>query len=198
MTKKSGPGSSDVDPRKQGAVITALNVDAWFEREILPLEAALMQFLQHNWRNKSDIADLRQDIYVRVYEAALKEIPEASKPFLFTIARNLLISRMRREQVVPFEAVSDVDALETAIDEPSLDKTIIARDELRRLQAAVDRLPPRAREAFLLRQAHGLSGREIANRMGISEVTVKFHLKEASRLLANILFGEPATLKRPQ
>ena len=34
-----------------------------------------MQFLQHNWRNRSDIDDLRQDVYVRVYEAAQKQIP---------------------------------------------------------------------------------------------------------------------------
>jgi RNA polymerase sigma factor (sigma-70 family) len=198
MADNTGPGFGDAYPRKQGALITASDVDAWFEREILPLEAALMHFLQHNWRNKSDIADLRQDIYVRVYEAALKEIPQAAKPFLFTTARNLLISRMRREQVVPIEAVSDVEALETAIDEPGPDRAAIARDELRRLQTAVDKLPPRAREAFMLRQVDGLSGAEIAQRMGVAEVTVKFHLKEASRILANLLYGEPADVKRPQ
>ena len=130
MTEITETGLDDVDPRIQGAVITAPEVDAWFEREVLPLEAALMQFLQHNWRNKNDIADLRQDIYVRVYEAALKEIPASAKAFVFATARNLLITRMRREQVVPFEAVSDFDALGTAIDEPGPDSTIIARDEL--------------------------------------------------------------------
>jgi len=31
-----------------------------------------MQFLQHNWRNGSEVTDLRQDIYVRVYESALQ------------------------------------------------------------------------------------------------------------------------------
>lgn len=198
MAEKTGTGFGDVDPRTQGALISASDVDAWFERKILPLEAALMQFLQHNWRNASDIADLRQDIYVRVYEAALKEIPQAAKPFLFATARNLLISRMRREQVVPIEAVSDVEALETAIDEPGPDRAAMARDELRRLQTAVDKLPPRVREAFVLRQVHGLSGSEIAQRMGVAEVTVKFHLKEASRMLANLLYGEPADVKRQQ
>ena len=156
-----------------------------------------MQFLQHNWRNKSDIADLRQDIYVRVYEAALKEIPTSAKAFVFAAARNLLITRMRREQVVPFEAVSDFDALGTAIDQPGPDSTVIARDELRRLQAALDQLPPRCREAFIMRQVEGLSGREIAARMGVAEMTVKKYLKEASRILANILYGERANARRP-
>jgi RNA polymerase sigma factor (sigma-70 family) len=190
MTEKTEAGLDHVDPHVEGAVIAAPEVDVWFEREVLPLEAALMQFLQHNWRNKSDIADLRQDIYVRVYESALKGIPDFPKAFVFEIARNLLITRMRREQVVPFEAVSDFDALKTAIDEPGPDSTLIARDELRRLQAALDQLPPRCREAFVMRQVDGLSRREIAVRMGVSEMTVKYHLKEAGNTLADILYGE--------
>src|SRR5580692_786946 len=157
MIEKTDTGLTHAGPRVEGAVIAAPEVDAWFEREVLPLEAGLMQFLQHNWRNKSDIADLRQDIYVRVYEAALKGIPESAKSFVFTTARNLLITRMRHEQIVPFEAVSDLEALEMAIDEPGPESTVMARDELRRLQAVLDQLPPRSREAFVLRQVHGLS-----------------------------------------
>jgi RNA polymerase sigma-70 factor (ECF subfamily) len=192
------PESNEVDPRMQGAVIAASEVDAWFVREILPLEAALMQFLQHNWRNKSDIADLRQDIYVQVYESALKGLPESPRAFVFTVARHLLIRRMRREQIVPFEAVSDFDALGAAIETPGPENSVIARDELRRLQGAVDRLPPRAREAFVMQQVEGLSRREIASRMGVSEKTVKTHLRDAGRALANILYGEHPDMRRPQ
>jgi RNA polymerase sigma-70 factor (ECF subfamily) len=198
MTETMEPEPNDVDPRMQGAVIAASEVDAWFVREILPLEAALMQFLQHNWRNKSDIADLRQDIYIQVYESALKGLPESPKAFVFTIARHLLIRRMRREQIVPFEAVSDFDALGAAIETPGPENSVIARDELRRLQGAVDRLPPRAREAFVMQQVEGLSRREIASRMGVSEKTVKTHLRDAGRALANILYGERPDMRRPQ
>ena len=192
MIKNTEPGFDDVAPRTLGAVITASDVDAWFEREVLPLEAALMQFLQHNWRNKSDISDLRQDIYVRVYESALKELPESPKAFVFAIARNLLIRRMRREQIVPIEAVTDFDALGAAIDTPSPERTAIARDELRRLQAALDRLPPRCREAFVMQQIDGLSRQEIADRMGVSDKTVMNHLRDAGLALANIMYGERA------
>jgi RNA polymerase sigma factor (sigma-70 family) len=196
MSDNTEPDFGDVDPRYRGAVITASEVDAWFEREVLPLEAALMQFLQHNWRNRSDIADLRQDIYVSVYESALKSLPESARAFVFATARHLLIRRMRREQIVPIEAVSDFDALGTAIDAPGPESQVIARDELRRLQAALDRLPPRCREAFIMRQADGLSRRNIAARMGVTEKTVKNHLNEASRALANILYGEHADVRR--
>jgi RNA polymerase sigma-70 factor (ECF subfamily) len=149
-------GRNGNDLPGQGASMSTDKVSAWFVREILPLEAILMHFLQHNWQNRADIADLRQDVYARVFEAAQKQIPDNAKRFLLATARNLLIDRVRREQVVPIEAVADLDALGVAIDEPGPDRNVMARDELRRVQAALDRLPPRAREALLLRRVDGL------------------------------------------
>ena len=178
------------------AVMTPGELDAWFVREVLPLEAMLMQFLQHNWRNKSDIGDIRQEIYVRVCEAALKEVPDHPKQFVFRTARNLLIDRVRRERIVPFEAVEDLDALDLVIEELGPDRVAIARDELRRLQAALDRLPPRAREAVILGRIEGLSRPEIALRMSVTEDTVTEHITKGMRALADILYGEPADLRR--
>ena len=173
-----------------GASMSAPKVDMWFALEVLPLEAALMQFLQHNWRNKSDVADLRQDIYVLVYEAALKQIPDKPKQFVFATARNLLVNRVRREQIVPIEAVADLDALDVAMDEPSPDRQVIARDELKHLQIALDRLTPRCREAVILGRVEGLSGVEIAERMGITRSTVSRHLTDGLAALADIIHGE--------
>jgi RNA polymerase sigma-70 factor (ECF subfamily) len=155
-----------------------------------------MRYLQHNWRNQSDIKDMLQDIYVRVCESAAKELPRATKPFVFTTARNLLLNRLRDAQVVPIEAVADVEALAIAVDEPGPDQAAAARDELRRLQSALDRLPPRAREAIVLRQVEGLSRREIARAMGIGEETVKDHLAAGLRQLSSIFFSESADFRR--
>ncbi|HEY5238561.1 MAG TPA: sigma-70 family RNA polymerase sigma factor [Rhizomicrobium sp.] len=171
-------------------------VDAWFAREVLPLEAILMEYLHHNWRNTSDIKDLRQDVYIRVCEAARQKFPDRPKQFLFAIARNLLIDRVRRGNVVPIEAAADLDALEVAADAPGPERTIIARDELRQLQAALDRLPPRCREVVMLRRVEGLSRSEIAHRMGVTEGTVSQHLEHGIRALVDILYGEPPTVRR--
>lgn len=174
------------------ARMSAPDVKAWFVREVLPLEGALMQFLHHNWRKANDLPDLRQEIYARVCEAAKKQIPHPAKPFLFAIARNLLIDRVRREQIVPIDAVSDLDALNIALDQPGPDRQVIARDQLRKVQAAMDRLPPRCREAVWLKKVEGLSVREIATRMGIAENTVDRHLTDGARALADMLYGEGA------
>jgi RNA polymerase sigma factor (sigma-70 family) len=175
--------------RPQGVVVSTSDAEAWFVREVLPLEATLIQFLRHNWRNKSEIADLRQEVYARVFAAAINEIPEKPKPFVLTTARNLLINRMRDDQVVRIDAVADLDSVDIAVDEPSADRAIIAREELRQLQDALDRLPKRARQAVILKKIEGLSRREIATRMGIAEKTVKRHLTEGMCALADTLYG---------
>jgi len=189
-------GRDPTDLRNQGAEMTASEVDAWFVREVLPLESLLMQYLRRNWRDRSDLEDIRQDVYVRVYQAAQKQIPDHPRQFLFTTARNLLIDRVRHEQVIPIEAAADLEALEIAVDTPAPDRTLMARDELRRVQAALDRLPAREREAILLGRVEGLSRREIALRMGIAESAVAQYLSRGIRGLVNTLCNEPPTVRR--
>ncbi len=173
------------------APMSLREVKIWFVREVLPLESALIHFLHHNWRNQADIDDLLQEVYMRLTAAAQKEIPAQTKAFVFSTARNLLIDRVRREQVVPIEAGG---------------RSRCARRRHRRtgagsqrdgramncaaLQAALDRLPPRAREALLLRRVEGLTRAEIAQRMGIGEGTVKEYLSESVCALADMLYGE--------
>jgi RNA polymerase sigma factor (sigma-70 family) len=181
-------GDSD---RPNGRVATGDAVSIWFVREILPLEAILMHYLHHNWRNAGDIADFRQEIYTRVFAAAQDGIPTNAKSFLLTTARNLLIDLVKHKRVVPIEVVADVEALNVAVDTAGPERTVISRDELRHLQAALDRLPARAREAFTLAFLEDLSAQEIAARMGVSRAMVSKHLASGLRTLTDMLYGEP-------
>jgi RNA polymerase sigma-70 factor (ECF subfamily) len=173
-----------------GTAVNAADVEAWFVREVLPLETTLMQFLSHNWRHEADIADIRQDVYEQVCEAAQEKLPENTKAFVFRTARNLIIDRFRHEQVVSIEAVPDLEAFEVVADLPGPERSAVARSELRRVEAAVDSLPPRCREAIVLGRIEGLSAREIATRMGITEQAVSKHLKQGIRALADLLYGD--------
>jgi RNA polymerase sigma-70 factor (ECF subfamily) len=76
------------------------------------------------------------------------------------------------------------------MDEPGSDRVVIAREELRRLTIALDRLPPRCREAIVLGRIEGLSRREIAQRMGIAEDTVRQHLIHGMRVLTDLLHND--------
>src|SRR5688572_132056 len=94
-------------------------LDQWFAAEILSHEAALMRYLRRVWRREAEIADLCQEIYIRIYESAAKELPVSPKAFLFATARNLIADHVRRKRVVSIDFTQDLDALNVLIDEIS-------------------------------------------------------------------------------
>jgi RNA polymerase sigma-70 factor (ECF subfamily) len=163
--------------------------DEWFAFEVLPLEMALTRYLRRVWRNCSEVEDLRQEIYVKVYEAALARIPPAAGPFVFTVARNLLIDKLRRSQIVSIDLMADLASLNVLSEEIPADRALSGREELARLQEIVLRLPPRCREVFQLRKIEGVSQRETAERLGITQGTVEKQVAKAMRVLADGFFG---------
>jgi len=86
--------------------------DQWFAEQILSHEVSLTRYLNRVWPNMSEIPDLRQDIYVRVYESARDSRPASPRAFLFATARNLLTDHIRRSRVVSIELTADAAALD--------------------------------------------------------------------------------------
>ena len=181
-----------------GTVLSVPEVNAWFIREVLPLETALQRYLRQAWRNESDIGDMCQDVFVRCIEAAKREIPRPTRPFVFFVARTLLIDRLRRNQIVSIDAVADLEAFGISTDDPAPDRSAIARQDWRRLQAALARLPERQRDAVVMRKVEGLSRKEIAQRMGIAEPTVAQHLANGIAALTDFFNDDVAEPKGAQ
>jgi|HubBroStandDraft_2_1064218.scaffolds.fasta_scaffold06410_3 RNA polymerase sigma factor (sigma-70 family) len=192
--KMSGTDSDSTDQTAKQAVMPASEAKVWFVQEILPLEALLTRFLRKNWRNPNDIEDLRQEIYAHVLKAAEAKVPDRAKGFLFATARNLLVDHLRRENIVPIEIVAELDIIAIPAGDPGPERQVFARDTLRRLQLALNDLPPRCREAVILRRIEGLSRREIAQRMGISQQAVANHVARGMFVLADLLFDETSEL----
>lgn len=174
-------------------------LDAWFAREILVHEEALVHVLRRYWPHRDELHDLRQEVYVRVYEAAGKALPTQPKSFLFATARHLMTDRLRRGKVVSIEPVGDFEALNVLIDEVCPERRLGARQILKRLAEAFDRLPDRCREVVWLRRVDELSQREVAERLGISEKTVEKQMAKGVRLIAEYFYGgEPSRADSPR
>lgn len=167
-------------------------LNEWFAREILAHESALVRYLTRLWPHRDEVHDLRQEIYVRVYEAAKKARPHAPKSFLFTTARHLMADRVRRGRVVSIEAIDDLELLELPMEEVTAEQRLHARQELMLLARAFTALPPKCREVVWLRRVDELSQKEVASRLNISEKTVESHIVKGTRLLADLLFGKRA------
>lgn len=162
-------------------------LNAWFVDQVLPLEGMLERFLRRNWRNMDEIPDLRQEVYARVYDGCAGKRPDSAQAFLLTTARNLLIDRARRTQIVSIDTFADMDAIVTTLDELCPERHVAARSELKLLQMALNLLPARCREVVELRKIEGLSQREVAARMGITEDTVERQVSKGVRALASAL-----------
>jgi RNA polymerase sigma-70 factor (ECF subfamily) len=148
-----------------------------------------VRYLTRTWPVRDEIHDLRQETYLRVYEAAAKKRPRSAKAFLFTTARHLVVDRMRRRRVVSFEQGWDLEELNVLVDEISPERCAGADEELRALAAAFDHLPPRCRQVVWMRRVEEQSQKEVAARLGIGEAMVEKHIAKAMRRLADALFG---------
>jgi len=165
------------------------DLDRWFAREILPLEPMLTRFLRRKWRDEAEISDLRQEAYIRVYDAARRNRPLQAKPFLFLTVRNLMIDKLRQKSIVSIETMADFGWSNVSDDKPSPEQNTAARQELQLLQGALDDLPERCRQIVVLRKVEGLSQREVAGRLGVTEDIVEHQLAKGLRQLARSLSG---------
>jgi RNA polymerase sigma-70 factor (ECF subfamily) len=163
------------------------DLDDWFIREVLPLEGVLMRYLRQNWRDSAEWPDLRQEVYARVYEAARRGRPERTAAFLLATARNLLVDRARRQQVVSIEAFAELDDLSAC--ELTPERHASGRAELNALAEALDALPARCRQAVMLRKVDGMSQRAVAAEMGVTEDTVEKQIAKGMRAIADALFA---------
>ncbi len=160
---------------------------AWFKTVILPHEAALRRQLRREGAQAGDIDDLVAEALARSYQVADWSRIDQGRSYLFSIARNLVLDTARRNKIVAFDTFADLDVLNLADERASVESVAIARDELQHLQRAVDRLPLRPREVFLLRRIDGLRVEEVADRLSLSVSTVEKHFTRAMALLTEAM-----------
>lgn len=122
--------------------------------------------------------ELIHDTYIRV--RSLKQHPSLENPlaYLYRIVINLARDERRQagRRAQHLNQDSNMEDLPDA--RPSIESEIDEHRELRLLQQAVDELPPRCREVFVLRKYHALEQALIAERLGISRSMVEKHLRK--------------------
>jgi RNA polymerase sigma-70 factor (ECF subfamily) len=164
----------------------------WLAKEILVHERALRAYLQRFFQNVADVDDVIQETYARLLSldnhaaAAVRDW----HAFLFTTARNVALDRLRKARIVSLDALAEMGSLDVLDETPSADEGLNARQELTLLLETIASLPDRCRQALTLRKLYGLSQREIARRLDISESTVEKHVAYGVRLCAERMFAK--------
>ncbi|MGV9008895.1 RNA polymerase sigma factor [Brevundimonas sp.] len=155
----------------------------WLAQHVLPLEPALRAWLQTRRVADLEVDDVIQETYAILAGRASVDDVRNPRAYTFQIANNVVLTHLRHSRVVSIRAVADIEQLSIIAPEPSPETRTSDREELFRLAEMIAAMPAQVRTAFTLRRVEGLSQREVAQRMGLSENTVEKHIGKAIRLL---------------
>jgi RNA polymerase sigma-70 factor (ECF subfamily) len=144
----------------------------WFAAHVQPHEAMLRAWLHRRFESQVDLDDIVQETYVRVLRAREGGPLASPKAFLFATARNLALDRLRRHDVSRTDLLGEIDSLHVLDERDGIPETLARNQELALLTEAIQSLPTRCRQILTLRKLYGLSHREIAQKLGLSESTV--------------------------
>ena len=145
----------------------------WFVDHVLPHEAGLRAWLQGRFGAQVEIDDLVQEALARLLRAQADGTVVAPKAFLYHTARNLALNQIRHCGYTHPAGVQDADVSQVPDAGAGVPETVARAEDIQLLVAAIQALPARCRQIFTLRKIYGLSQKEIADRLGLSEHTVE-------------------------
>jgi RNA polymerase sigma factor (sigma-70 family) len=154
----------------------------WFRDEIQSHDGSLKAYLRRAFPGIRDVDDTVQESYLRVWKAKMVRPIVSAKSFLFQIARHLAIDTVRRNHGGMIESYGDLAELPVVDQKPDAAATLSYNEKVDLLAGAIVALPARCREVVMLRRFKGLSQKETARVLGISERTVESQLARGMSL----------------
>lgn len=171
----------------------------WFAKEVQPHEAALRGWLRSRYPTLSDRDDVVQESYMRLWRAKSRGPVNSPRAMLFVIARNLVLNHYR--QLKRNGDVGEMDVSEVLDEGADVSDQIARKQEYQLLNEAIQALPEKCREVFVLRRFYGMSQKDIAARMGIAEKTVEAQnfkaIKRCMEFFREVESGERASQNSP-
>lgn len=152
--------------------------ESLFERHHKKLYA----FLMHLLNSREDAEEIVQDTFIKIWEKR-EEFIEGYPfdAFLFKIAKNAFLNLNRKK--VNRKVFEDHLAFLDELAPGKTDDHVIFKETRDIINAVIDGLPPKRKEIFLLRRIEELSRKEIAEKLGISVITVDSQLLKANKYL---------------
>jgi RNA polymerase sigma factor (sigma-70 family) len=149
----------------------------WLETEILPHRQWLRRWVAQRFPGEGDVDDIVQESLERVLRSADPSIVRNARAYLGRTALGLVIDRARRRQVVCIDYHDDLGDLGLVCAYPLADAQCAAREEWERVSEVLGTLPARTREVIRLRRIEGVSQRETAEAVGVSESAIEKHVR---------------------
>jgi RNA polymerase sigma factor (sigma-70 family) len=168
----------------------------WLSTDVMPHEPHVRGWLRRSGVSRAESDDIIQEAYSCIARSANPEVIRSGRAYFFTTVRCIVLEHLRRQRVVRFINVAEIDRLDIVDDGISAERALAARQELALVWRLIDTLPERTRRILLLRRVEGLSQREVAQTVGVSENVVEHQLSRGLKMLMSML-AAPSP-KRPK
>lgn len=135
----------------------------------------LCLYALHYLDDSAEVEDVVQEAFEALWEKMSSDEVQSPKAYLYTIVRNKCISQIRTgKDVVSSDAIP-----ENLTDDEAIDRSFSESA----LWTAIDNLPKKRRQMLLMEKRDGMSIKEIAQTLGVSEGTVKNQISRALKTL---------------
>lgn len=147
-------------------------------RAFLAYRGEVLAYLTRTLRDADLAADLTQEAFMRLADAGdgTRAVVSNHRAYLYRLAHNLAVDHLRRHRARTAPE-SDLDTVPDA--RPSPEQVLGGRQRLDVVRAALMELPERTRTIFVLARLDGLTYRQVAERLEISDSSVQKHLAKA-------------------
>ena len=148
-------------------------------------QLALQKYLARKLDNPEDASEVAQEAFLRLHRMEQPQQLDNARAYLFQVATNLAVDQLRRRRLhfrfIKLEKVHNVDGepLDINANAASPEQILDAREKLTQLYAAVDELPFKVKQAFLLHRKNGMSYSAIAQEMNVSVSSVEKYILQA-------------------
>ncbi|MGH2447494.1 MAG: RNA polymerase sigma factor [Chloroflexota bacterium] len=155
--------------------------------------SALVRFLSIRTRSAEDAKEIVQEAYAKVLALDRPDTVSLQVGYLWRVAANLAIDRKR--QRATRARIASLALQPTDRSSPSTECVVEFRERLAIVRKAIAQLPPRCRQAFLLRILEGQRFSRVGREMGITERMAKLHVARAMEYLQACLDSAEAPRK---
>ena len=194
LSLKSAPGAAPAHEHRavdEDLVRAALAGDmSGFEQLVGRYKKQIVNFIYRMIGDYDTALDMSQDVFIRVYQALDRYDPRYQfTTWIYRIASNCAIDRLRRHTppTVSLDAsppsAEGVRRLQIASTDQNPAESYESRDTMRRLDAAIRRLPPGYRRLIVLRHVNQLRYEQIAAVTRLPLGTVKNRIFRARTIL---------------
>lgn len=149
----------------------------------------LFKYVSRILNDEDDVVDIIQETFIAFWEFRLKlEEVRSIKAYLFVMAKNLAFKRLReylkqetlQDKLIEYYGDTDIST-EYKINERMLADLI---------EEEINKLPEKRREVFVLSRKEHLSHKEIAEKLNISDQTVKKQIQYSLKVLKHRIYAE--------